>query len=99
MASVYILFSNSINKFYIGSCLDTQARLHQHLNNSFSNSFTSKAKDWILFYEIQNLDYQQARSIEQHIKSMKSSTYIKNLKKYKGISLKLIDKYNAGSCR
>ena len=30
MATVYILYSNSIDKFYTGSCLDFTARLEMH---------------------------------------------------------------------
>ena len=93
MASVYILHSIIINKYYIGSCNDLASRLQQHTNKEFSNSFTAKANDWILFFSIDNLNYQQARLIEGHIKSMKNITYIINLKKYPDITLKLIERY------
>lgn len=56
-------------------------------------SFTAKADDWQLFYSIDDLIYWQSRQIESHIKKMKSSQYIQNLKKYPEIAQKLIDKY------
>lgn len=93
MALVYILHSVSLNKFYIGSCNDLASRLQQHTNKEFSDSFTAKANDWIIFFSIDDLNYQQARSIERHIKKMKNTTYIINLKKYRDITLKLIEKY------
>lgn len=93
MATVYILHSKILNRFYIGSFKDLSFRLEQHLNKVFENSFTSKVRDWTLFYHIENLEYKQARLIEQHIKQMKSSVYIRNLKKYPDLKLKLIDKY------
>jgi predicted GIY-YIG superfamily endonuclease len=46
-------------------------RLFEHNNGTFENSFTSKAKDWVLLLKIENLGYQQARDLEKHIKRMK----------------------------
>ncbi len=85
MASGYILFSEKLNRFYTGSCLDLSQRLDEHLQGVYTDSFTSKATDWELFLHIKDLAYQQARLIELHIKKMKSRTYIKNLKKYEDI--------------
>lgn len=82
MATVYILRSNALNKFYIGSCVNLQKRLVHHKNNLFPNSFTKQANDWTIFLEIPNLEYNQARKIEQHIKRMKSAKFIQNLKTY-----------------
>jgi len=94
MASVYILFSKKLDRFYIGSCENLDHRMEQHFNKEFSKSFTAKADDWELFFSIDHLHYAQARMIEKHIKKMKSKTYIQNLKKYPEISQKLIAKYS-----
>ncbi len=93
MAFVYILYSKSLNKFYIGSCLELDERLNEHLNKQFVDSFTAKTDDWDLFYSIGELEYKQARNIELHIKKMKSSVYIENLKKFDDISKKLRNLY------
>lgn len=93
MASVYILFSKKLDRFYTGSCLDLSERLDEHLRGIYADSFTSKAIDWELFLWIDNLTYQQARLIELHIKKMKSKVYIKNLKKYEEIKTRLIELY------
>ena len=94
MAAVYILHSISVNRFYIGSCKDLGIRLVQHQNNVFENSYTRRASDWELFYSLEGLEYEVARKVERHIKRMKSSVYIKNLKKYPEISKKLIVIYS-----
>ena len=94
MASVYVLFSKKLNRFYTGSCDDLSYRIQQHFNKDFSNSFTAKTDDWELFFFVDDLHYAQARSIEQHVKKMKSKTYIQNLKKYPEIIQKLIVKYS-----
>ena len=92
MASVYILYSKTLDRFYIGSCAELSFRLQQHLNKDFMNSFTAKANDWDVFYTIENLGYQQARLIEAHIKRMKSKIYLRNLKDYPQMAAKLIEK-------
>ncbi|WP_026209609.1 GIY-YIG nuclease family protein [Cytophaga aurantiaca] len=99
MASVYILFSDSLGKYYIGSCKDIDDRLQQHRLKVYNTSFTSKAEDWQVFLLISvpiaiGMGYEQARKIEGHIKRMKSSVYIKNLKQYPEIIEKLIQIYS-----
>ena len=89
MASVYILFSQKLDRFYIGSCNDLSYRIGQHLNKEFTNSFTAKANDWELYFFIDNLAHQQSRLIERHIKNMKSRQYITNIKMHPEIIDKL----------
>jgi putative endonuclease len=52
MASVYILYSLSADKFYVGSTKDLVKRIDYHQTKEFSSSFTAKYPDWKLFYEI-----------------------------------------------
>ncbi len=68
MASVYILFSEKLNRFYIGSCKDLEFRIEQHFNKDFESSFTSKTDDWEVYFCINELEYNKARMIETHIK-------------------------------
>jgi len=93
MATVYILYSKSIAKFYVGSCKNLKVRILKHQNKEFNKSFTLRAHDWELYFSIDNLGYNQAREIEKHIKKMKSKAYIRNLKKYADMKSKLILKY------
>ena len=93
MASVYILYSEKLNKYYIGSCLNLEERINKHRNKEYSDSFTGKADDWIIYFVLDDLSYEQSRAIEKHIKQMRSKIYIENLKKYSEISLKLLEKY------
>lgn len=94
MASVYVLFSPKLNKFYTGSCLNLEQRLLDHKNKTFVNSFTAVTDDWELYFEMNELDGVIARKIETHIKSMKSKKYIENLKKYPEMSVKLLSKFS-----
>ena len=93
MASVYVLFSRKLNRYYTGSCYDLRYRIDQHLNKEFAKSFTAKADDWELYFFVDHLQFDQARKIEKHIKEMKSKVFIQNLKQYPEIIQKLIIKY------
>jgi putative endonuclease len=93
MACVYILYSKSLNSYYVGSCLDLDLRLTEHLNKKFPEGFTTKTNDWELYYSMLDLEYIQARKIEKHIKRMKSKKYIEDLKSYSELSEKLFSQY------
>lgn len=47
------------------------------------------AGDWELYFSVDDLAYQQVRSIESHKKKIRSKIYIQNLKKYPEIIEKL----------
>ena len=91
----YILYSKQLDRFYIGSTsLEVSQRLDHHLSDYYGNTkFTHKAKDWEVFLFIECKSIQQARSIEKHIKKMKSKKYIENLSNYPEMIQSLIDKF------
>ncbi len=90
----YILFSPKLDRFYIGATHDgIEERLKKHNAHSHGNEhYTATAVDWEIFLVIECTDYPQAIRIERHIKKMKSTTYIKNLKKYPEMIQKLYQK-------
>ena len=92
---VYILYSLQLDRYYSGTTvLEVNERLKRHLSDYYGDSkFTHKAKDWILFHEIECDSLEQARKIEAHIKRMKSKRYIENLKKYPEIAQELMNRY------
>ncbi|WP_026451242.1 GIY-YIG nuclease family protein [Aequorivita capsosiphonis] len=89
---VYILHSDKLSRFYTGYSSDFDIRSVFH-ENSESRKFTYNAADWVLFLKIDCQSQKQAIGIENHIKRMKSSVYIRNLKKYSEMVEKLLDKY------
>ena len=77
MYFTYILFSKSLNKYYIGSTSDIQERIRKH--NSNHKGFTGKTNDWELVYT-ENFDsIQNARFREKQIKNWKSRIMIEKL--------------------
>jgi putative endonuclease len=93
MGNVYVLYSQKLDRFYTGSCLDLEKRLLEHKSKSIKDSFTAKANDWELFLLIGNLGYNQARCIELHIKKMHSVKYINDLKAYPELRSKLVERF------
>ncbi len=71
---VYILYSKSIDQYYIGHTAEIHDRLFRH-NNSGSKS-TKKANDWKLFYKEEFLSRAEAIKRELEIKKKKSRKYV-----------------------
>ncbi|NOS91139.1 MAG: GIY-YIG nuclease family protein [Cyclobacteriaceae bacterium] len=90
---VYILFSKKLEKHYIGSTSYIENRLAQHTEDPMKGSFTSKADDWKLIFNIECQSPSQGLRIEEHIKSMKSRKYIQNLCRYPEMVEKLLKRY------
>ncbi|MCA6438638.1 MAG: GIY-YIG nuclease family protein [Sediminibacterium sp.] len=77
MAYLYIIYSERLNKHYVGACIDLERRLHEH--NIGHSKFTSTGIPWVLKYTEQFLDLPAAKKRERQIKSMKSRKYIEAL--------------------
>ena len=74
----YILYSVSLDKFYIGHTGDQLAeRLRRHLSDH--DGFTSKAKDWTITYFEEFETKTEAYARERQIKNWKSKKLIKQL--------------------
>jgi putative endonuclease len=88
----YILYSKSINKYYVGYTSDIEERLKLHNSGYFGGrSYTSKVSDWDVFLLFPCETIKQAVSVESKIKKMKSRKYIENLKKYPELIKKILE--------
>ena len=74
---VYIIFSEKLNRYYVGHTEDINNRLSQH--NSGLSKFTAKAKDWKLAYSEIFITREGAHKREREIKTKKSRKYIEYL--------------------
>jgi len=77
MFYIYIIYSRSFNKYYVGSCHNLQQRLDDHLNSR--SKYTKSAKDWELKYSESFASRSEAYQREMQIKKMKSRIYIEKL--------------------
>jgi len=82
--TVYILYSKSIDKHYIGYTHNPSERLLEH--NLGATRSTRPGIPWIMVYKEECLDKTSAIKREYAIKSMKSRKYIE----------RLISKYSVG---
>ena len=73
---LYILFSNKINKYYVGSTNDLERRLYEH--NIGHSVFTKTGIPWSLVFSKSFDSLESARHEERRIKKCKSRTYIDN---------------------
>ncbi|SHH53778.1 GIY-YIG nuclease family protein [Flavobacterium defluvii] len=78
---VYILFSESKNKFYIGFTSNLEERLIRH--NQKSKGFTGNVSDWKVVYTEKYETKELAHHRELQIKSWKSRIKIQELIKSK----------------
>ncbi len=78
MFHVYILYSSSRDKYYVGYSGDElQERLRKH--NSKHKGFTGSTGDWSIVYSELLIDKVSAINREKEIKSRKSRKYIEHL--------------------
>ena len=80
MPCVYILFSPTMEKHYIGmATTSAEERLEKHNSGVFEDNFTAKGIPWILCKSISCENNSQALKIEKFIKKMKSKVFIQKI--------------------
>ena len=73
----YIIYSKSLDKFYVGHTIDIIDRIKKH--NTNHKGFTGKANDWILVYSEQFDSKPKACQREREVKAWKSRKMIISL--------------------
>ena len=74
---VYILYSKTKDRFYIGSCSDLEERLRRH--NAGATASTKNGRPWDIVYQEIFEDKSKAIRRENYIKRMKSREFIEKL--------------------
>ena len=92
MHYVYILYSPSFDKYYIGQTPDLETRLLFH-NELSKNSYTSRYRPWELVRSIAASSRSAAIQLEKYIKGRKSRAYIKKLIEEESAVEKLLDRF------
>ncbi len=72
---VYIIYSKSIDRFYIGYTSDFENRINFH-NNLLNKIWTKRGQPWSKYLIINQLNKTQALRIERHLKKMKTRNYL-----------------------
>jgi hypothetical protein len=50
--TVYILYSSTLDRFYIGTTDNIIKRIEEHNSNHYKGSFTSKGIPWEFFFQL-----------------------------------------------
>jgi putative endonuclease len=77
MPYTYILYSEKLDKYYVGACIEMDRRLHEH--NVGHSKFTRLGIPWQLMYKEEHETLLEAKRREMQIKKMKSRKYIEDL--------------------
>jgi len=75
---VYIIYSPSADKFYVGSSSNPEGRLLAH-NHPQNNGWTKRHQPWKLVYTQSYTTKQEAEAAERKIKAFKSRKMIENI--------------------
>jgi putative endonuclease len=93
MHFVYILYSKTLNKFYVGESALVLTTIDQHLSKYFENPVSFVALDWEVYYKLECIDKIQALKIEQHLRKMKGFDYFENLVRNPDSAEKLLSQF------
>jgi len=74
---VYILFSQSRDRYYIGSCTDVEQRLIRH--NAGATLSTKSGRPWKVVYFETHSTKTEALKRENYLKRLKSRVYLETL--------------------
>ena len=74
---IYILYSETRDRYYIGSSEDIQQRLQRH--NQGATKSTKSGRPWIIVYSEEFNNKTDSLKRENQIKKMKSRIYIESL--------------------
>ena len=76
MFYVYILYSSSLERYYVGSTDNVEKRLNQH--NSGRGNFTSKGCPWTLISKFECKERSEAMRLEIQIKKRGIKRYLQD---------------------
>ena len=79
MFFIYIIFSEKLNRFYIGTTDDVERRILEHNNRTYTDAYTSKGVPWVLKLRFECESSEKAYALEKFIKKMKSKVFINKI--------------------
>ena len=79
MYFVYILFSEKLNRYYVGTTDDVARRLFEHNSGFYDGVFTSKGIPWRLCLSYSCDTSDKAYALERFVKRMKSRKFIEKI--------------------
>ena len=90
----YIIYSPTLDSYYIGQAVDSHVRLIEHNEGKYNKSYTKKVSDWEHYISIECSSKTQAIKIESFIKRMKSKKFIERMKYDQQIIKDILERFN-----
>ncbi|MEO5643898.1 MAG: GIY-YIG nuclease family protein [Bacteroidia bacterium] len=94
-AVVYIIYSERLNKFYIGKSENYAQRIKNH-NSDGNENWSKVGRPWQDFVIISCVNFKQAGKIENYIKAQKSKKYLISLKEKPAYINNLLERFAQG---
>jgi putative endonuclease len=79
MHYLYIIYSERIDRYYIGETMDLHRRLIEHNTGVFKGCFTRRSADWSYALTIGFSNKSKAQQAERFVKRMNSRKFTENL--------------------
>ena len=79
MHYLYISYSNSANKYYVGETHNIDERIQKHNIHIYKNSYTKISNDWVIALTFDCNCKEDAIYLESFIKKMKSKKFIEKI--------------------
>ena len=93
---VYILFSEKLNRFYVGTTDSVERRFIEHNTAVYKDGWSIRGIPWTLFSKIECNSSEEAYKLERFIKKMKSASFIRRLKEEEELSKQILIKIRSG---
>ena len=87
---LYIIYSPTFNKYYVGESQNPEQRLVLHNNHYFKKGFTKATNDWEFKLLFECADQVSARLLERFVKRMKSRVFIEKVIENKDILYEIL---------
>ncbi|MGB7786389.1 MAG: GIY-YIG nuclease family protein [Salinimicrobium sp.] len=79
MHFLYILYSKTANRYYVGETADLENRFQNHIDHKYKQGFTKAAEDWKVVLELKLDSKADALFLESFIKRMKSKIFTEKI--------------------
>ena len=79
MHYVYILYSSSLDRYYIGQTQDLASRLAKHNDSENNNHWTKRGIPWELKLQLLCEDRSESMRLERYLKSKKRRSFTEQL--------------------
>ncbi len=91
---VYILYSQKIDRFYVGESVNPTERVKQHNAGFYSTASTKITHDWVIFLAISCKSRTQAIKFERFIKRMRTRKFYNRLKDEPEVVISLLERFS-----